>query len=321
LHSLWVQNYPKRKIEILIIDGGSTDCTVKVAKQSGAKVKIIKQERDNPEGRKAIGLHEAKNELVLFIDSDNLLPHTEWLMNMVRPLMEQSDIVATQPLRFHHDYKYKSLNRYFALVGVGDPVVYYLGKSDHLSWSEEYWTLNGQATDQGEYYRVSFTPDNAPTCGANGYLARRDLLLKTKCTKDEFFHIDVNYDLINLGFNTFGFIKDDIIHLSGESLVQYAKKRLIYMKKYYGLSHRRYLIYSSTRKEDRINLMAFIIYTLTLLRPTYDAIRGYKKVPDKAWFLHPIMCQIMLLTYGSAITFREAKILPNRFKVKFHREA
>ena len=299
LKSIRRQNYPQGALEIIIIDGGSTDSTKLIAQRFGATIINEPKRKDNPEARKAIGLSKAGNEFVAFIDSDNILPHKDWFNLMIEPLIEDSEIVATQPLRYQYSRKFSLLNRYFALFGVNDPVAYYFNKRDRLSWAEDKWQLMGKAEDKGNYYMVKFTKDKLPTLGANGFLARKDILLQARVSPDEFFHIDVNYDLVSLGYNKYGIIKDGIIHLTGDNFFSFLKKRLRFMRLYYKKDYasRRYKLYEP---EDKNRLLIFIIFSLTFVRPLYDSVKGFVKIPDIAWFLHPLMCFALIFVYGIA---------------------
>lgn len=300
LMSIREQDYPQEALEIIIIDGGSSDSTVITAESFGAKVIKEPGKKDNPEARKAMGLNKARNEFLAFIDSDNILPHKDWLRLMVEPLINDREVVATQPLRYQYSKKFSLLNRYFALFGVNDPIAYYFNKRDRLSWAEDDWRLLGEAKDRGNYYLVKFTKDKLPTLGANGFLIRKDILKKAKVNPTEFFHIDVNYDLVSLGYNRYAIIKDSIIHLTGDNLFTFLRKRLNFMKSYHHQYYnlRRYKLYEP---KDKYKLLVFIIISLTFIKPFYDSIKGFVKVPDLAWFLHPLVCFAILLVYGLGI--------------------
>ena len=300
LEGIRTQEYPEGKITIIIADGGSSDKTIEIAEKFKSEILISKADRDNQERRKALGVMSAENEIVALIDSDNILPHKKWFQKMVEPFIEDSNIIATQPLRYAYRREHSLMNRYFALFGVNDPVAYYLNKRDRLSWAEDKWNLLGEAEDRGAYYSVKFEPNAVPTLGANGFLVRREIFLKSRCSPAEFLHIDVNCDLIGLGYNNYGIVKDEIIHLTGNTFWSFFSKRLLYMKKYYlqDQSLRRYHMYSPS---DKWNLFKFIFFSITFVKPLYDSFRGYRKIKDVAWFLHPLMCIVILFVYGLAI--------------------
>jgi len=294
LASIANQNYPKDKVEIIVVDGGSRDSTVKIAKRYGAR--IIFENTGRPESATGIGVAYANGELIANVASDNVLPHSNWLRLMVQPFEENEAIVATQPLRYTYRKSDSLLDRYFALFGVNDPLPYYLNKRDRLSWTEDSWNLAGKAKDVGNFFVVEFDSRDVPTLGANGFIIRKDILLKADCRPMNFFHIDVNYDLIQMGYNTYGIVKTDIIHQTGYSFMVYLRKRIKYMRVYFvDKSRRRYHVYSSS---ERQKLLKFLIYSLTFVKPARDSAKGYKKFDDKAWFLHPILCVLTTVIYG-----------------------
>jgi len=59
-------------VEVLLVDGGSTDDTVEIAQEYA--VKIIKLDRRGRTYQRNMGVLNAKGKLLLFIDSDELLP-------------------------------------------------------------------------------------------------------------------------------------------------------------------------------------------------------------------------------------------------------
>jgi glycosyltransferase involved in cell wall biosynthesis len=301
LKSLREQDYDQKKIEILVADGGSKDGTIKVIQRYRAR--LIPERTGSPEKAKAIALKQAKNELVLFFQSDNVLPNKGWLRTMVRVLEKEPDLVGVYPWRYAWRKQDSSLNRYFALMGANDPVARFLGRADRQSYHSNHWRLSGEVTDKGEYFVVQFRPDNLPTLGDNGMLLRRKELMRAKVDEAHFFHIDVCWDLVNLGLNKFGVVKNTIIHDSGERFWPFIKKRYRYMKSLYlkELGKRRY-VWGKTW-QDKLKILAFVIYSVTLIGPLVEASWGFIKKPDLAWFWQPIMCFAMVIVYGLAITF------------------
>ena len=77
------------------------------------------------------------------------------------------------------------------------------------------------------------------------------------------------------------------------------KRRYKFLRQYHfkDLSKRRYSVYM---KGDFWKLVKFIIFSVTLIKPVYDSAKGYLKIRDVAWFLHPIMCLGVCCIYGYA---------------------
>ena len=285
---------------MLLIDGGSTDKTKEVARNFGAEI-IDGGYKDNQEARRYVGFLNAKNEILVYIDSDNLIPEKNWLKRMARPFMEDVEIVATQTLRYGYDKKQTLMNRYFALFGVNDPVAFYLGKADRLPWFEKRWNLLGDIVYEADgYYKVKFNSDSFPTIGCNGFLVKKKAFEKLQYRPEDFLHIDVNYDLIRMGFNCYGIVKTAIVHATADTFVKSIKKRMRYMQIYYQQieTSRRYKVFDSTKRKDVLNLIKSIIFACTFFKPFYDSIKGYLKIKDIAWFIHPFACIGFVFGYG-----------------------
>ena len=81
LKSIICQNYPK--VEILVIDGGSTDSSIDIAKRYGAKICHLK----GPLGDvRKVGIDNSSGELIALWDSDVYIPHRKWLLQSVNVL-------------------------------------------------------------------------------------------------------------------------------------------------------------------------------------------------------------------------------------------
>ncbi len=289
LQSIRNQDYPQTKIEIIVADGGSTDGTLETLQRYDCK--IIKENTGNPDMAKAISLSKAKNDLILHLDDDNILPTQNWLTTMVKHFEDEPEATACYTWRYRHQLNDLPLNRYFALIGANDPLAYFLGRADrqdYLPPLDEY-KLAGQSTDKGEYYLVKFHPDNVPTLGANGFLIKRKLLQRVTNPKC-YYHIDDNLRLVKKGYNQYVVVKNDIFHSSGEKFWHYFKKRARYLSIVHldKLPEREYFTFNL--KTDKLNLVLFALYSNTFIFPIIQSIRGFLAVPDPAWFFHPLVC-------------------------------
>ncbi|MBI3366231.1 glycosyltransferase family 2 protein [Candidatus Roizmanbacteria bacterium] len=303
LKSISEQNYYQDKIELIVVDGGSKDQTLSIAKKYKASIIRVPKEKQNAEYNKGYGIQYTTGEFILCIDHDNILPHKDWLLKMLQPLLENDELVASEPLRYRYDASFTLLDRYFALFGVNDPVPYYLGKADRMDYIHDRYNLLGNSEEKRDYYLVTFdknNPKNIPTLGANGFLIRKKFLVKAQIEPGKYFHIDINVDLVTLGFAKYAFIKDDIIHLSNSSVINFLKRRVQFVDQFYmhNFASRRYSVYYP---EDKWKLIVFIFYAFTFIKPTFDSLRGWLKIKDTAWFIHPFMCLAVVFLYGLAI--------------------
>jgi glycosyltransferase involved in cell wall biosynthesis len=301
LKSIREQDYLQKNIEILLGDGGSTDSTRGIAKKYSAKIIAIPREKQKSEFNRGTAFNKATGEYVLILDHDNFLPSTTWLQDMTRPLLENKDVTAVETCYYHYDRSYSAIDRYFALFGTSEPIPYYLKKADRMMQTSKSWNLAGKAKDKGKYFLVTFDKDprKFPTIGSNGCLMRRETLFTyADIRPDHHYPIDVFVDVLEKGFRTYAFVKNSIIHRTGyRGFWQFMDRRKKFVEKYYfeEEKNRRYSVFM---KGDEVRLALFVLYSVTVVKPLYDALRGYIRIRDKAWFLHPFMCMGTTILYG-----------------------
>jgi GT2 family glycosyltransferase len=81
LESIRNLDYPKEEIELIIVDGHSTDNTVEIAKKYGCKV--VYENVGTRGGACNVGVRIANGEFVVFTDADCVVPK-DWLKNLIR---------------------------------------------------------------------------------------------------------------------------------------------------------------------------------------------------------------------------------------------
>ncbi|MBS7648907.1 glycosyltransferase, partial [Candidatus Bathyarchaeota archaeon] len=72
LESLMLLDYSKDNLEIIIVDGGSTDRTMEIAKSY--PVRIIVESRKGINVARNAGVKSSKGEILVFTDSDCVIP-------------------------------------------------------------------------------------------------------------------------------------------------------------------------------------------------------------------------------------------------------
>ncbi len=322
LTSVFSQSYPSKEIELVIADGGSKDKTLQIAKKFHAKVLEVNRDKQGAEYNRAVGAASARGELLLFIDHDNVLPHSTWIEAMVQPFRDDKKVVGVETMYYTYDKTDSVIGRYFSLFGANDIFAYYIGKADRLAHfytnPQQYGVFRkARVVERPLYFLVDFSKRHIPTLGSNGFMVRKKILFaNAQVSPDDFFHIDVNVDLIRKGFVRYAFIKDSLHHKTDErGVLDYLRRRKLFMEKYHFAtsSRRRYSLYE---KDDFWNTLRFIFVSVTFLVPLKDAIRGYIRKPDIAWFLNPIMCASLVILYGFAIIQRQIATYANSFMEK-----
>ena len=225
------------------------------------------------ESAKAIGIRRAKGYVIGILASDN-----EFIRN--NELQRYHDMAimegASQSCYYYYTKNDNILNRYFALFGFNDPLSFYMGKCDRLCRVETIGNFDIQ--------------ENA-TIGDNGFFIRRELIEKTDL--DNYYHIDNALEAI--GKPTL--LYSEIWHKTGGNIFQFFKKRYRYGLQHAFNPNRRWHLVDFRKQEDILRLAWFIFASLTLIQPLCLSVRGYLKIRDGAWFLHPVCCILTLFTY------------------------
>jgi len=298
LTSIRNQNYDQKLVNILMVDGGSTDDTLKIAQKYGVGVVSRPDLKDQPNVRAGMAFTLPQTDLILIFSADNRFQEQDTLAKMIETFVS-GDVVACETLRYGYRATDPILTRYFALIGGNDPIAVGLGKADRGPYDNKKTRHSfGKAQDCGEYYKVKFKADitKIPTIGANGFLVRRDIMEKADY-KENAAHIDMCVSLIQRGYNIFAFVKDrHIVHYFSIAPMQFIKRRLLYADIYSGKKIKRG--YSVFHKKDGIKLALLILANGTFLIPLLRALRGYTYVKDVAWFLHPVMCFAFTASYS-----------------------
>lgn len=294
LASIIGQNYPAGKIEIIVADGGSTDQTRKIAKKYNAK--IYKNPLKTGEAGKAVALQKARGELVALIDSDNILPIKNWLKKMIEPFANP-EILGSEPWEFTYRKNDSLINRYCALIGANDPYCYFVGNYDKKSVLSDKWTaLNMEQKDEGRYLKVKIGKGALPTIGANGIIWRREVLKKAIDKSQYLFDTDIPYLIARKKPFWFAKVKVGIVHNYCHSIGDFYRKQKRRAKDFFYLESRKER--GETYQRQLTKQLYFIFSVVLALPLIFQAIKGYTKKPDKAWFFHPIACWLTLLVYG-----------------------
>lgn len=284
------QNYPPKKIEIIIVDDDSEDDTIERARKFN--IRVVRSGYRNRERAKGIGIEHAKGEFILFMDADIFLIGNNWLKKAVSYLLENPNAVGVQNIRWQYRKNDFLANRYCNLFGINDPFILFLDKRGALMATEYDWQGGSEIKKIKDYYLVKFSPSNLPTMGAQGFMARRKLILKGSW-KPYFFHLDIIYELVEKGFNQFILAKLPIEHQYITTVREFHEKLARNLTLFLELEDKRKYKY----EVGSAKFFVAILVMMSLVYPFFQALRGYLKRRDPAWFLHPVFCFTVPLMY------------------------
>jgi glycosyltransferase involved in cell wall biosynthesis len=295
LGALFAQDYPRELLEVILIDAGSTDRTLEIAERYGVD-RVLPNPLKTGEAGKAVGLRAATQELVLTIDSDNVLIGDDWLRRMVAPLMEDPTVVSSECLRWEYRREDHFINRYQALTGINDPMALFVGNYDRWCELHQNWTQYPHLSEpRNGWERVTLDPQWVPTMGANGYLVRRDVMLSADIG-DYLFDIDVVHDLVQAGHTTIARVDVPIRHYFVDSIGRFTKKTRRRAEDYFHFRAQGARSYPWTTRQ-RVGVLKFALSTVLVIPLLLQVVQGYRRKPDPAWLFHIPACWITFVIY------------------------
>lgn len=300
LEALKTQEYPHSKIEHIIMDGGSSQKYIALARSYNARVLVRKKLKNDALKRSKIAIELSKGEIILFLEPDNIICGTSWLTDMVKPFIDDPKIIGTFSIYNSATQDMPILTRYTALLGVNDPTVYYLKKSEKLAQFETEYVKGACISKNSNYITVEFNPISLPVLGDNGHMVRRKIIAPIASKMKTFLHTDAFMLACKQGHRRYGIVKNSIVHHTGSNIIDFFTRRIRYKSRYEGSKGavRDYKVFDIQNPQDRKNIFLFILYSVTYIEPLWLSIRGYAKKHDIAWFLHPIICFLAVVAYG-----------------------
>lgn len=296
LESIKKQSYPSKKIEIMVIDGGSADDTLKIAKQYSCR--ILKNPKVDQVFAKQIGYIKASGRYLMFLDSDEVLENSRSLELKVETFLKNQAVRVVISSGYKKPRAYSAINYY--INEYGDPLSLFLYKisKDHLYFLKDLKRRYKIIYEDKNRSYFSFPKSDPPFIELTSMGVMIDLnyvrnnfpmILKTPA-----LHTHLLY-LINFLGDLFAVTKNDIIaHYSAGRLVVYLKKiktraRSNIFKTEMGMA-------GLTGREDyqspwlKIKKFFFVLYSLTLIFPFFDSLYLFLKTKRFVYFLHPLLC-------------------------------
>ena len=300
INSIMSQKYPSDKYEVLVIDGGSTDgtvATVKSLQKKHTQIKIMKNPFKLSEGEgngKDQGVSAAKGEYIIFLDHDNILLHDDWLTQMLSPLEEDKNIMASQSFLMYKQEDSPFL-KYVNALGVEDPfAVEYSLVSQAVLHPEKFDSTK-------DYYLHTLNPKHVLFGGANGCIFRKEVFkIIGNYTRD----VDVFQDMAKMEMKVAIPKESMLYHKTSNSLSSFMIKKGKY---YYRFIKNDYTWkkynWAGNDFRSKIRFWLRIASNLSFLIPAITAIKQFSKKGELFWLLHPFYTFFITLEYGLITLF------------------
>lgn len=278
LESIFCQDYPRDKLEVLVVDDDSIDQTIKIVKKY--PIRILRNGHKHGEIGKMIGLKAAKGEYFIYLDADVELRGQNWLKKMAQPLVENTHIIG-------------SFTKYYSKINT--PSIERYLNFDPLQRDSIYQFFSPSIDDtikskKGKYFICEYKIDKIPPAGLCLY--RRKELLEFVKDFEMFLELDFLVILVRNGFNSFGFVPESgLYHHHVTSLFELLRKRKYNLTKVY-FSHVQNNLYTWVDWSNPLHLLKlglWVIYANLFFPSLITGIFKSFKYRDWAGLYEPIV--------------------------------
>jgi glycosyltransferase involved in cell wall biosynthesis len=279
LESVRKLDYPKKLIDVVVVDNNSKDQSVQIAKKFGWRVYL--RPKGNLYSNWIYGLHKVKGELFFYLEQDIVLRNKNFIKDMIKPLLDDDRLVAT----FTKEYPKKDMHwacRYLSYhYSQCDPLLEYLFLPVEKSFVEK----------KKDYIVCKFEDKKIPPAARMFY--RMKYLKKTpNWTTKNYFDHDFLINCVRSGYPYFGYVPQAgyyHYHVKNFKHLLFKRTRNLGMHFFpeYGKYH--YKILDTKNKFEVLRLVLFVIYANLFFPALIRGFIRFIKHKDPVLLIEPIV--------------------------------
>jgi len=290
------QDYPQDKIEILIVDGGSTDDTLSFARKYRAT--IYPNDRVLAEPGVDLGIQKAKGDILMVLAVDNLYSNKGALATLIKAF-ENPKVYAALPKQDSGatDSMYTKYTNVFT-----DPFNHFVYgyAANARTFHKIYTTL--EHNDLYDVYDFSSQKIKPIIALAQGFSMRRGFVKRERNEMDD---IQPILDLIGEGRQIAYVHSVSLYHHTIKDLRHFMRKqrwaaRNALAGERYGINSRANVLTPGQKVKARL----FPLYSLTIVIPCINSVYHWIKDGESLWLFHPFISFVS----GVSIAYEYAKI-------------
>lgn len=295
LDALRKQTYTQDNMEILVIDGMSTDGTRNIAKKY--KCCVIDNPKVEQGNAKIIGMQNANGRYVLFVDSDEVLENPEAIENAVIAFQKEKDCHYAVCSGYKLPENYSKLSGYIS--DCGDPFSFFVYNcpKDYRFYGN-FLRKNYKILNENEKYFV-FKCDLKKRFvliegGCGGAMMDMDFFRKQipDCQNSiaDLYHSF--YKMCELGKTKVIYIKEDpLAHYSSDNLTSYFRKLKWRVCNNIHFSEKGAEVYSGREqfnKEGSLKKYLFVPYGISIIFPLVHSVPYALTRKNPIYLMHSV---------------------------------
>lgn len=282
LESIKKQTFPKDKLEIIIVDGGSKDRTLKIARAH--KCRIIRNPLIEPLNAKYLGLLKAKGKYIIGLDHDEVFKNKRSLEKRLKVFCDDNRVRALHSSGYITPNGASQIN--FYVNEFGDPFSFFIYRltKDFRFFTKSLKKRYKLVYEGDDYFLIETSPSDgrAPlmeVLAGGGMVDRRYILraFKSLVPNKKLFLPHLHLHLLSINPYVAVMKNDPLYHYSAESLKKYLIKLdwRVRNNVYFGSTAGSAGFLKREEFEGKsadLKKFLFIPYSLSLILPLLDAL-------------------------------------------------